>query len=208
MDSVISFDQQLFLALNGAWTPFLDPVMKMLSSVAVWFPLYLALAVFCFYRNFYHQERAFVSQNRIAPGRFWMAGVAAVAVCVLGYLICDWGDNLVKVLVARPRPGYTPETSMGRFPTGTGSPYGFFSAHAANTFCFAVLMSNILGHKWLKWCLLVWAALVSYSRIYLGYHFPLDVITGIIVGVCVGILLTCLYNFAVRKIAEKYPQVS
>lgn len=136
-----------------------------------------------------------------------MAGLAAIGICILGYLACDWGSNLVKELVARPRPGYDPVTSEGRFPTGTGSPYGFFSAHAANTICYALLMSMVIGRRWLRVVLIVWALLVSYSRIYLGYHFPLDVAVGLIYGTCVAILLTYLYKFVIDKIADKYPQV-
>lgn len=209
MDSIISFDHRLFLSLNGAWTPFLDAIMKPLSAIAVWFPMYLGLAVVCFYKRHYATQcGGYAIRKPIADSKFWIAGVAAVVVCVLGYLLCDWGSNLVKFLVARPRPGYNPVTCVGRFPTGTGSPYGFFSAHAANTICYALLVSGILGHRWLRIALVVWSLLVSYSRIYLGYHFPLDVAVGLIYGTCVAILLTYLYKFAIGKIADKYPQVA
>ena len=203
----MEFDERLFLLLNGAWTPFLDAVMKPLSAIAIWFPMYLMLAAACFFRRFYATQcGGYAILRPIAGKRFWMAGAAAVAVCILGYLLCDWGSNLVKELVARPRPGYDPVTAGGRFPTGTGSPYGFFSAHAANTICFALLISRILGHRWLMVLLVVWSLLVSYSRIYLGYHFPGDVAVGLIYGICVAILLTCLYKFVIDKIAERYPQ--
>ena len=66
----------------------------------------------------------------------------------------------------------------------------------------------VLGRRWLRIVLVVWALLVSYSRIYLGYHFPLDVAVGLIYGSCVAILLTCLYKFVIDKIADKYPQVA
>ena len=203
---MVEYDQQLFLLINGAWSPFIDPVMKFLSAIAVWIPLYTVLAVAVFFRkNYATQCGGYAIQRQILPNKFWLAGLAALAVCILGYLLCDWGSNLVKWLVARPRPGYDPVTSGGRFPTGTGSPYGFFSAHAANTICFALLISGILGRRWLRICLVVWSLLVSYSRIYLGYHFPLDVAVGLIYGLCVAILLTYLYKFVIDKIADKYP---
>lgn len=205
---MVEFDQQLFLLLNGAWSPFIDPIMRFLSAIAVWIPLYVALAAALFFRkNYATQCGGYAIQRQIAPGKFWLAGLIALAVCILGYLLCDWGSNLVKYLVARPRPGYDPATAGGRFPTGTGSPYGFFSAHAANTICFALLISGILGRRWLRICLVVWSLLVSYSRIYLGYHFPLDVAVGLIYGICVAILLTWLYKFAIDKIADKYPAI-
>jgi len=182
--------------------------MKVLSSVSAWIPLYLILAVIVFFRRFYATQcGGYAIMRPIAAGKFWMAGIAAVAFCILGYLACDWGANLVKNLVARPRPGYDPATSMGRFPTGTGSPYGFFSAHAANTFCFALLISGILGRRWLRIVLLIWAILVSYSRIYLGYHYPLDVTAGTIYGICVAILLIRFYKFAIDRIYNAYPAV-
>lgn len=202
---MIEFDQQLFLLLNGAWTPYLDPVMKILSAIAVWIPLYLSLAVAAFFRNCYATEcGGYALKRPIRSEKFFLAGIVALGICLLGYLACDWGSNLVKVLVARPRPGYDPVASAGRFPTGTGSTYGFFSAHAANTICYSLLITHILGRRWLRIVLIIWALLVSYSRIYLGYHFPLDVAVGLIYGTCVAILLTYLYKFAIDKIAEKY----
>jgi undecaprenyl-diphosphatase len=205
LDNLISLDRQLFLVVNSAWTPFLDAVMKPLSAIAVWIPMYLLLAVLCFFPKSYSARGgAYALKRPVRRDKFWLAALAAVGICILGYLACDWGSNLVKALVARPRPGYDAVASAGRFPTGTGSPYGFFSAHAANTFCFAMLISGILGHRWLRIVLLVWAALVSYSRIYLGCHFPLDVAVGMIYGVCVAILLTCVYKFAIDAIANKY----
>lgn len=203
---MIEYDQQLFLLINGFWSPFIDPVMKLLSAIAVWIPLYIVLAVALFFhKNYATQCGGYANQRHIPAKKFWLAGLAALAVCILGYLLCDWGSNLVKWLVARPRPGYDPATAGGRFPTGTGSPYGFFSAHAANTICFAVLISRILGRRWLMVFMVVWSLLVSYSRIYLGYHFPLDVAVGLIYGLCVAILLTRLYIFVIDKIADKYP---
>ena len=205
-ENIVSLDERLLLTVNGAWSPFLDAIMKPLSAIAIWFPMYLLLAVACFFKRFYATQcGGYAIRKPIADNKFWVAGLTAVAVCVLGYLLCDWGCNLVKDLVARPRPGYNPATAGGRFPTGTGSPYGFFSAHAANTICFALLISGILGHRWLRIALVVWSLLVSYSRIYLGYHFPGDVLVGLIYGICVAILLTLLYRFAIDKIAEKYP---
>ena len=195
----------MLLAVNGAWTPFLDAIMKPLSAIAIWVPLYLVLAMACFFKRFYaNQCGGYAISRPIPDNKFWIAGIVAVAVCVLGYLLCDWGSNFVKYLVARPRPGYNPATAGGRFPTGTGSPYGFFSAHAANTICYALLVSGILGHRWLRIALVSWALLVSYSRIYLGYHFPFDVAVGLIYGMCVAILLTMLYKFAIKKLSDKY----
>ena len=202
---MIEYDRHLFLLINGAWSPFIDPIMRFLSAIAVWIPLYVMLAVALFFRkNYATQCGGYAIRRQISPNKFWIAALTAVAVCILGYLLCDWGCNLVKWLVARPRPGYDPALTGGRFPTGCGSPYGFFSAHAANTICFAVLVSRILGHRWLMICMVAWALLVSYSRIYLGYHYPLDVAVGLIYGLCVAILLTCLYKFAIDKIADKY----
>ena len=208
-DSLISYDERLLLAINGAWSPLLDHIMKFLSAVTVWFPLYLAIAILTFFKSSYSTEcGGYAIRRPISQDKFWLVGIAAIAAFIMGYLFCDWGSNLVKAIVARPRPGYNPVTSVGRFPTGTGSPYGFFSAHAANTFCVAVLTGNIFGRRWVKVCMLIWAALISYSRMYLGYHFPLDVAVGTFYGICVGIILTKAYNLAVDRIAQKYPAIN
>ncbi len=203
---MIEYDRYLFLLINGWWSPSVDPAMKFLSAIAVWVPLYLALALALFSRKCYATQcGGYALERPVEARKFWLVGLAGLAACILGYLLCDWGANLVKWLVARPRPGYDPVAASGRFPSGTGSPYGFFSAHAANTFCFAVLVGRILGRRWLQVVMLVWAALVSYSRIYLGFHFPGDVAVGTIYGICVAILLTYLYKFAIDKIYSKYP---
>ncbi len=203
---MIEYDRYLFLLINGAWHPFIDPVMEFFSAIAVWIPLYLALAAAAFFRKCYATGcGGYALTKTIAPGKFWLAGIAALGVCLVGYLACDWGSNLVKELVARPRPGYDPLTAEGHFPTGRGTSYGFFSAHAANTFCYAILISSVLGRRWLRIILVVWATVVSYSRIYLGYHFPLDVAVGTIYGICVAILLIKPYKFVIDRIAEKYP---
>ena len=162
-ERIIALDERMLLTINGAWTPLLDHVMKFLSSIPVWIPLYLAIAIAAFFRRSYSTRcGGYAIRVPVAQGKFWLMGVAAVASFIIACLVSDWGTNLVKVLVARPRPGYNPVTAAaGRFPTGTGTPYGFFSGHAANTFCYAVLAGNILGRRWLKICLLVWAALVA-----------------------------------------------
>ncbi len=207
MENILALDNKLFLAINGAWSPYLDPVMQLFSAVKVWFPLYLAIAVAVFFRKCYATVcGGYAVKRNIKRGKFFLAGMAAVLFCILGYLACDWGSNLVKTVVQRPRPGFDLATAIGRFPTGKGSHYGFFSAHAANTFCFALLSSSILGSRILRWCFMIWASLVSYSRIYLGYHFPLDVMVGIIWGLCVAILLRRIFKFVIRKIADAYPQ--
>ncbi len=207
MENILTLDKKLFLAINGAWNPYLDPVMEILSAVRIWFTLYLAIAVIVFFRKCYATKcGGYAVRREIRRGKFFLAGMAAVLFCIVGYLACDWGSNLVKALVQRPRPGFDLATAIGRFPTGKGSPYGFFSAHAANTFCFALLSSSILGSRLLRWSLILWACLVSYSRIYLGYHFPLDVVVGIIWGLCVAILLRRIFKFVIRKIAEAYPK--
>ena len=95
-DSLLPYDEQLLLAVNGAWSPAMDHIMKFLSAVAVWFPLYLAIAVLCFFRRSYATQCGGYAVCRpIAQGKFFWAGIAAIAAFILGYLLCDWGSNLV-----------------------------------------------------------------------------------------------------------------
>jgi len=166
---MIEFDQKIFLILNSLHSPFFDTVMRILSMRTVWIPLYLAI-IWMITRKY---------------GRSSWIPLLIIPVLVL---IDDRGSSILKNLTERPRPCKEPalagmvHTVMGYCP----GMYGFVSGHAANSFGVAAYSASLLGRKWFTWSIFIWAALVSYSRIYLGVHYPGDVLGGAMLGLLAG----------------------
>lgn len=117
----------------------------------------------------------------------------------IGILIalCDQtASHLIKQAVKRLRPSHEPalENLIHLSEAGPGGQYGFVSSHAANAFGLGTFLILILPKQfnWLKWTLLFWACLISYSRIYNGVHYPSEVIVGGIIGILYGYLVAML----------------
>lgn len=181
IESLNHLDTQLFLILNGLHTPFWDGVMEFASGKLTWFPLYIVLLLLLWRKC----------------GRQVIWWLLAVAVVVL--LVDQISSSLIKPTVERLRPTHNPEIAhLVHIVNGyRGGLYGFVSSHAGNTFGVAVLLALVLGNRWGWIGLMQWAALVSYSRIYLGVHYPGDVLCGALLGVAVAV---SVYQIARRFI--------
>ncbi len=186
--SIVQADQQLFLTLNGAHTPWLDPVMQFFSNIPVWIPLYAFIVFLFFYK------------------RPWRIGVVALCCVGLTFLFTDQiSASLIKEWVARVRPSHVEAwRDIIHLLEGEGGLYGFVSSHAANVFGLACFSSLVIRRKWLTIFLYVWAALVSYSRIYVGKHFPADVLCGALLGWLTGWLMYKLYRFIRHEFLSGY----
>ena len=175
----IELDKKAFLYLNGIHSPAWDEVMLWVSRTASWIPLYIILLIIIIYR-----ER---------PLRFIFT-ILFVAITVL---LCDQISVFIKNLVERPRPTHSSDIAdlVHVVNNYRGGMYGFVSSHAANVFGVATFLSSQFKH--FRWSLLLfaWAALVAYSRIYLGVHYPLDIVCGAALGALTG---TQCYVFKVR----------
>lgn len=171
IEQLKDWDQQLFLWLNGLGHPALDDVMLFLSAKLVWIPLY-ALLIFLLYRQYGLQ--------------FWKPLLAVILVIT----IADQAtSSFMKPFFERHRPCHDSSLDGLMINVGKcGGKYGFASSHAANSFGLASIFFFLGESKKYAW-LFVWAALVSYSRIYLGVHFPGDVVVGAFVGFSSGWLI-------------------
>ncbi|MGC8823743.1 MAG: phosphatase PAP2 family protein [Bacteroidales bacterium] len=159
-------DTNFFLWLNQLHTPWLDPVMWFLSLTKVWIPLYLILAGWIVYRY-----------RKVS----WVILLAVGISIVLSDRI---SSGVIKPAVCRLRPSHKPtlQDKVHIVNNYRGGKYGFVSSHAANTFALALFMSLLIRRRRWTFLFFLWAFLVSYSRIYLGVHYPGDIIGGAMVG--------------------------
>jgi undecaprenyl-diphosphatase len=173
-----AWDENLFRIINESHTGFWDIVMQFLSDKFVWIPLY-ALLIYVIYR---------AKPQAIKAALFYIV------------LAVIWADQIsssvLKPFVKRLRPSHVEEFQTWiHLPNGAGGLYGFCSSHAANAFAVAYCIYLLTKNKSIGISLFIWAALISYSRIYLGVHYPLDVITGALVGLSgAGILKKLVYD--------------
>lgn len=180
MNEIIHLDKQLLLMLNGSDSVFLDSVIMTLTTAQTWIPLYLALLYVVWKTNRHAREILFV--------------LLAGGLCVLLAGAVD--DEIVKPLVARWRPTHDPEIgSLIDTVNGyRGGNYGFFSAHAANTFSIAVFFSLLMRHRLFVCFMVGWSLVNCYTRLYLGVHYPGDITVGLLWGGFVGWLVYRLYS--------------
>jgi undecaprenyl-diphosphatase len=170
-------DTDLFLFLNSLHSPFWDKVMLFMSGKIEWIPLYLVLAGWVIYKLRWKSVLVF----------------ATVALLIIA---SDQLSVLFKELFGRLRPCHNPKIQdlIHMADDYCGKPYGFVSSHAANTFALATFTSILFKKRVYTCFIFFWAALVSYSRVYLGVHYPGDVLGGMLLGAGLGILFYWLYS--------------
>ncbi len=183
---VTKLDEELFIFLNSFHWDWLDPIMYQMSQTITWIPFY-AVLVFFIYK----------SDPKIS---WWVFGGVALSI-----LIADQTTSgLMKPFFERLRPCHDERWdgivhNYGR----CGGLYGFASSHAANTFAIATFLNLKIGSKinYLKW-LFLWAAIISYTRLYLGVHYPIDILIGAFIGVLAGGISWFLIVFIKREIVK------
>ncbi len=178
-----SFDQSLFLFLNGVHCSFLDPFFFYGTNNITWIPLFLLLLYLVIMR--YHWRSV------------WIIFFAALMI-----LFSDQLSNIFKEWVARPRPTHEPGLTAIHTVNGyLGGQNGFYSAHASTTLAIAVFMIILLGKpfRYFPLLMIAWAFFMAYTRIYLGVHYPGDIITGWIAGGWIGWGFGQLCGWFIRK---------
>lgn len=176
-------DADALLAVNGLHDMFQDAFWWMVT--AKWSSLLLVLAL----------AWILLHQNR-------RHALLVLAMLVLSILVADQvSSGLIKHLVERLRPTHDPSLeSMVHVINGyRGGLYGFVSSHAANSFAVATLIALVMRHRVVTLSMFTWALLQCYSRVYLGVHYPGDILGGIIVGVLAGWLVWQLMRWIERR---------
>ena len=185
LKQLLHIDTEILLAINGWHTPWADTLMWIISAKTTWIPLYLLLIGLLVWR-YRKPTLTTVKWLEKVPVCVVMIVVIVLAVGAADFI----ASGILKDLVARPRPTRMPELEgvlhlVNGYRSGQ---YGFVSSHAANTMACGLLFSLIWRKKIATIGLMLWVAMNCYSRMYLGVHYPLDIIGGLLVGALMAVV--------------------
>lgn len=185
IQEIITFDKELLLALNGSDSLLADGFMWGITSTVAWIPMAIMLLYLIIKNNSFTDI------------------LLVIVFFALTILIADqFSSSFCKPFFARYRPTHDSQIMymVDVVRAYRGGNYGFISSHAANTFGVCVFLSLLIRDVRLSLSLLGWAVLCSYSRIYLGVHFPGDILCGAVFGSLAGLLCYAFYFVAKRRL--------
>lgn len=187
-------DMQVLSLFNGSDNIMLDQMVQLLTSGLTWIPLYVMLFFV-------------VMRNNETMGQIALV-VGSAIFCVL--FADGLVDGIIKQLAERWRPSNDPTFKYMVQVVDDIRPkgYSFCSAHAANTMSLAVFFSLLIRSKMLTITLVIWSLINCWTRLYLGVHYPSDILCGMIIGIIVGILVYLLYYKIYLRISPKINYIS
>jgi undecaprenyl-diphosphatase len=185
LEQLLQYDTELFLYLNNLGNSSWDWFWLTYTTKGYWTPFY-ALLLYLMYREW--------GKKPI---------VITLAVVALMILFTDQITNIFKYGFERPRPCHVESliNKMRIVREGCGGPYGFFSGHASNGMAVAIFVGLMLKDKfkYAIYLLVIWAMVMGYSRIYVGVHYPLDVLCGMLFGCFSGFLFYKLNMYVIKR---------
>ena len=185
IEQILQYDTEVFIYLNSLGTKTWDPFWLAYTSKFNWIPFY-ALLLYLVFRHIGTKPM-----------------LITVVVVALMILVTDQVTNLFKHGFQRMRPCHLAEIidGMRLVKDGCGGRYGFFSGHASNTMAAAIFIGLTLKNrfKYLLYILIIWALLMAYSRVYIGVHYPLDILCGMIFGALNGFAFYKLNQYLIAK---------
>ncbi len=187
IQQLIDFDKELLLFLNGNHSLFWDGFMWVVTKTVTWIPAILMLLY------------VIVKSNKLNQVFLILLMIALTVV-----LADRISSGFFKPFFARFRPAQDPDIMyLVHIVNGyRGGLYGFVSSHAANTFAVAMFVSLLIKDWRFTVMMFLWAMIPSYSRIYLGVHYPGDILCGALLGCVVALLVYSLYSFITRKLSK------
>ena len=188
MDQIREWDKQLLIFLNSYHADWLDPVMYQFTKTWFWLPFYIFL-IFLIIKNYKKES--------------W---VILVVIAIMITMSNEITSSIMKPYFARLRPSHDPslEGIIHLVNGEQGGLYGFASSHASNTFATAMFLW-LLFRKRYSWIplLFLWAVVMTYTRIYLGFHYPGDILVGGAIGIFIAWLNFQFYEWLQAKIEKR-----
>lgn len=174
-------DEVAFMMLNGSHCAYADSVMWLMTGRWAYVLMILAFAYLSFRKGL----------------KFGLIVLVAIALTIA--LSDQLASSLIKPLVCRLRPSHTPYLNAYVLNDYRGGMYGFVSSHAANSFGVAMFVILLFRNRMVGVSMLLWAAVVSYSRIYLGVHYPGDIICGAVLGMAMAVIVAKMLGYYSRN---------
>lgn len=189
-----TFDYPLFLTLNFDGGAVVDKIMVLFSTPLFWVWLYLIMLWLVWRKYSWRGVLLFLVAAAVAAG---ISDMVAGIFKHTGLLKNLWSD-----FPARLRPMHTPELEGLIHVVKQGGKYGTVSAHAATMFSVLILSTTTIRRAWFGWMMGLAVVAICYSRIYLAYHFPMDILLGALTGLMAGGVASLLFNIAIKRIKK------